>query len=93
VQAKGKHSFQLSVISFSKPYLVGNMTSISISVISCPVPDQLLNGLYTPIASVYIPDDVITYQCYSEYTVTDATVSRTCNNSGLWTGNPPLCKG
>ena len=91
--ATGKQPFQLSVISFSMPHLVGNMTSISISVISCPVPDQLLNGLYTPTASLYIPDDVITYQCYSEYTVTGGTVSRTCDISGLWTGNPPVCKG
>jgi len=61
--------------------------------ISCPIPDLLGNGSYTPSTSVYLPASVITYQCSADYHMTGGSVQRTCTNSGLWDGVPPVCIG
>ncbi|XP_067684466.1 uncharacterized protein [Haliotis asinina] len=56
---------------------------------NCPEPLGVPNA-YIVTSSPYAEGDLVTYRCYSGFTMTGVP-SQTCGSSGTWVGNEPTC--
>ena len=65
-------------------------TNLTFTAVNCGKPSEITNGKV--IGSKYEYGHHVTYICDPGYNMTDPTAnSRTCSNSGYWTGVSPTC--
>ncbi|XP_072517770.1 complement factor B-like [Salminus brasiliensis] len=58
--------------------------------ITCPNPNVLTNGVVNPYQVLYHVNDMITYRCYTDYTLRGSS-TRVCQLNGKWSGSTPIC--
>ncbi|XP_071082078.1 uncharacterized protein [Haliotis cracherodii] len=67
----------------------GTTQAATTSAPSCPDPLGVPNA-YIVTSSPYTEGDLVTYRCYTGFTMTGAP-SQTCDSTGTWQGNEPTC--
>lgn len=60
------------------------------SGVNCGIPGYVNHG--TIIGRSHLYEDIIRYQCQTNYTLIGST-SRKCQSNGQWSGETPICQG
>ena len=56
----------------------------------CGLPPLLSSGIHLPQQSYYSVGDVVTYQCFSPFTLNGINTNE-CQDDGTWSNDAPEC--
>ena len=69
-----------------------NSLIMSVSVIVCPAPNTLVDGIFSPSVGPYYYGDTVTYSCNYGFDLTSGDAVLTCDVL-FWNGTMPNCTG